>query len=79
MEVEVKEKKNQKKRKKRPKVNNQKKLTIILCWLTKGQELDEKNVAHATNRTANWCNLGANSFWPLIFGNGGQQVAILIK
>jgi hypothetical protein len=29
-------------RKKKPKVNNQKKLTRVLCWLTKGQEGDEK-------------------------------------
>jgi hypothetical protein len=28
--------------KKKPKVSNQKKLIMVLCWLIKGQEGDEK-------------------------------------
>jgi hypothetical protein len=39
MEVRV-EKKGQEKQK--PKVSNQKMLSVILCWLIEGQEWDEK-------------------------------------
>jgi hypothetical protein len=60
MKVRV-EKKLTTKQKKWSKVNSQKGLTVIKCWLTQGKEANEKEANHpadSTDRMVNWCSHG---------------------
>jgi len=56
--MEVRAEKKMAKTKKKPKVNNQKILTVVACWLTEGQEQDEKRQPILWTEQNTWCSHG---------------------
>jgi hypothetical protein len=56
--MEVRAEKKMAKTKTKPNVNNQKMLTVVPCWLTEGQEQDEKRPPILWTERNNRCSHG---------------------
>jgi hypothetical protein len=51
---------------KKKRANNPKKLTVVVCWLTVGQELDEKSSPILWTERPTGAVIGAGSLWPVV-------------